>query len=274
MGSQFKQETLETCDGIDLYSEFLECPSPLGVAIIVHGYGEHSGIYRSFCQELNSENFNTLTYDLRGHGKSPGERGDITSLQDCLDDLDLAIARVQDRFQGLPIFLFGHNLGSSIVALHCAYTKASFAGTVLTHIPFDIESSSTQRVMKPLLKLFSPIESTYSPQTFPGVDSGEDELMHNEKLSIVSTIELDEAHNYLLVNGDRLTHPLYVVASGAVASTHKEFFDGTYSYQKEFKRADHHLSQAELKADLIPWVKARLNDKPFDDDEAEEGVTA
>ena len=274
MGSQFRQETLETCDGVDLYSEFLECSSPLGVAIIVHGYGEHSGIYRTFCQELNEENLITFTYDLRGHGKSPGERGNITSLQDCLDDLDLAIARVQDRFQGLPIFLLGHNLGSSIIALHCAYTKATFAGAVLTHMPFDIESSSAQRVMKPLLKLFSPIESTYIPRSFPEVDPSKDELMHEEKLSIVSTIELDEAHNYLLGNGDRITHPLYVVAGGGVVSSHQEFFDSTYSYQKEFKRTDHHLLQDELKAHLITWVKARLKDKPFEDEETEEGVTA
>ncbi len=80
MNALITEETLEASDGSELFCRLFSCPEPKGVVTILHGYREHTGLYESFAKELQSQNIAVFSYDLRGHGKSPGERGDIYSI--------------------------------------------------------------------------------------------------------------------------------------------------------------------------------------------------
>ncbi|WP_132318577.1 alpha/beta fold hydrolase [Pseudobacteriovorax antillogorgiicola] len=268
------QETIETCDGLDLFCETYPVDEPQGVAIISHGFGEHCGVYKSLADALQDQNFAVFTYDLRGHGKSPGERGDFGSLGDVVDDLELLVARANERYESKPLFLLGHNIGGSIAAIYTVKTRPHIGGLLLSHLPFHIESSSVQRIIKPLLKVFLPIESEHKAQDFLGAVQANDELLHHQALTMMATVELDEGHHRLQRKGDQLVCPLYVVCKKSHGAEHQRFFDRTLSYSKEIALHDMHPSAPSVFEPMIAWMAKRVPefesmDEAVEDDDTE-----
>jgi len=89
--------------------------NPVGLVIFTHGYGEHSGYYDEFALFFNKKGFACITYDLRSHGLSEGKRGHVPEYEFFLDDLQNVINFSTGLFNKIPVYLFGHSLGGSIV---------------------------------------------------------------------------------------------------------------------------------------------------------------
>jgi alpha-beta hydrolase superfamily lysophospholipase len=112
------EESTVTSDGQALFARrWLPDSQPKAVVLIVHGYAEHSGRYDHVGAALVERGYAVEAFDLRGHGKSPGRRAFIRSFDEYLADLDALLADVERRHPGTPVFLLGHSMGGSIVAL-------------------------------------------------------------------------------------------------------------------------------------------------------------
>jgi alpha-beta hydrolase superfamily lysophospholipase len=85
--------------------------------IIVHGIAEHGARYRHAAEALARRNIASFVYDQRGHGMSPGTRAHIGDFTDFAADLRLIGAHLQQRFPELPLFVWGHSMGSVVVLL-------------------------------------------------------------------------------------------------------------------------------------------------------------
>lgn len=85
---------------------------PIARVIIVHGLGEHSDRFGNLVEPLTDSGFAVHSYDLRGHGRSGGQRGHIDRWQDFRRDLLDFLAVVQASSGDEPVFLYGHSLGS------------------------------------------------------------------------------------------------------------------------------------------------------------------
>ncbi|MEX0798139.1 MAG: alpha/beta fold hydrolase [Bacteriovoracaceae bacterium] len=107
-------KVIETKDNLKLNCEILENGSPVWI-IVTHGLGEHcmrhSHLFRMF-----SQYFNILLYDLRGHGNSGGSRGNVSSFNDYIEDLDDVIRFLQNQYGLKRFILFGHSMGGLITA--------------------------------------------------------------------------------------------------------------------------------------------------------------
>jgi alpha-beta hydrolase superfamily lysophospholipase len=104
--------TLKTADGLDLYLRHWETE---GVPrqwtfVLVHGLGEHSGRYKHFAEWFTPRGATVYAMDLRGHGRSGGQRGHAPSLNALLDDIDLVVKRARTASGGPPV-LIGHSFG-------------------------------------------------------------------------------------------------------------------------------------------------------------------
>lgn len=99
-----------------LYAETFSPSAPAkGIVVITHGYAEHCGRYREVAHVIVKAGWAALTYDVRGHGKSPGARGAIDRFQTYLDDLAAIIAGSRSLAPaGAPLILLGHSHGSLI----------------------------------------------------------------------------------------------------------------------------------------------------------------
>ncbi|MEA5570749.1 alpha/beta hydrolase [Calothrix sp. UHCC 0171] len=97
--------------------------APRGILAIVHGLGGHSGLYGNIVHQLIPKDFAIYSVDLRGHGKSSGQRGYINSWDEYRDDVSNFLKFIASQNPEIPIFLLGHSLGGLIVldyVLHSA----------------------------------------------------------------------------------------------------------------------------------------------------------
>jgi alpha-beta hydrolase superfamily lysophospholipase len=120
-------------DGLNLYFRAWQTEQEQkGVICLVHGLGEHSGRYANWADLLNQAGYSLLTYDLRGHGKSAGQRGHVRSFEDYLKDTDLLLKEAQDRYPRVAMFLYGHSLGALIVSEYVLSRKPKLNGVIIT----------------------------------------------------------------------------------------------------------------------------------------------
>ena len=110
------QTSAQAPDGLRLHYQAWEPDGkPRAVVALVHGLGEHVARHAALGEALVRADFAMMGFDLRGHGRSDGLRGDAASYELLLDDIDALMRWVQLSHPRLPVFLYGHSLGGSLV---------------------------------------------------------------------------------------------------------------------------------------------------------------
>ena len=80
----------------------------------MHGLGEHAGRYERFAHGMAAHGMATFAVDLRGHGKSPGQRGHVDSWSQWTDDATSFVRYVQSVADGEVVPL-GHSFGGAVM---------------------------------------------------------------------------------------------------------------------------------------------------------------
>lgn len=100
-----------TCPSGDLQVRTWQANEPGWIALLAHGYGEHSGRYRWLAERLAQEGAAVHVPDHVGHGGSPGERALLTDAETVVADLEHIRQAAAREHPGLPLVLIGHSLG-------------------------------------------------------------------------------------------------------------------------------------------------------------------
>jgi len=108
--------TLTGFGGLSLYYQSW-CPDEETRAVVgmVHGLGNHSGWFRSMAEALVDQGFAVYGMDLRGHGRSPGQRAYINRWAELREDFAGFRQLMASQHPGLPCFALGHSLGGIIL---------------------------------------------------------------------------------------------------------------------------------------------------------------
>ncbi|HEY2677140.1 MAG TPA: alpha/beta hydrolase [Steroidobacteraceae bacterium] len=99
--------------------------------IIVHGIAEHGGRYHHAADALAANAIACFVYDQRGHGQSSGPRAHVDDFSCFAQDLQQVGQAIRRRFPALPLFVWGHSMGS-VVVLRAAVEGLSWARGVIT----------------------------------------------------------------------------------------------------------------------------------------------
>ncbi len=129
---EHKESTIESSDHLHLFTQSWKTPFSKAVLIVVHGLKDHSSRYNSFAETLAANGYAVHSLDLRGHGKSEGERAFVKSFDDYLDDLGLFFDQVRREESDKPFFLFGHSMGGAIALLYSLTRNPNIKGLVLS----------------------------------------------------------------------------------------------------------------------------------------------
>lgn len=160
-GDMYETIDLHSNDGISLFACHWRVDHPQGAVCLVHGIGEHSGRYAHLASFLNQAGYEMIGFDLRGHGRSGGQRGHIPAFDSFMDDIELILSRAYQLCPGKPLFLYGHSLGGNLVINYLLRRSPSLAGAVATgpalRIAFEPPAAKVAlgRFMNNLLPKFS-----------------------------------------------------------------------------------------------------------------------
>ncbi len=102
--------------GLSLFRRTWRPPGPTRAALInVHGLGDHSGLYPTLVQFFTARGIAVYAYDVRGNGRSPGQRAYVERWDEYLDDLARFVELVRKEEPGIPLFVLGNSLGGLTV---------------------------------------------------------------------------------------------------------------------------------------------------------------
>ncbi len=129
----------------------------VGVAVVVHGYAEHSGRYTHVADRLVAAGFATYAIDHNGHGRSAGRRGNVERLTGVEADLDRLLRIAAERHPGLPVFVVAHSLGALLALDYVLGTPYPLRGLVLSGTPLDVAvGSKAERIAAKVLSSVIP----------------------------------------------------------------------------------------------------------------------
>ncbi|TDT31203.1 alpha/beta hydrolase [Naumannella halotolerans] len=106
--------------------------NPTWIALLCHGYGEHSGRYDAVAERLAADGAAVYALDHAGHGRSDGERVLITDFEDVVDDFARLEWTARAEHPGLPVVLIGHSMGGMIAARYAQRHPDELAAVVLS----------------------------------------------------------------------------------------------------------------------------------------------
>ncbi|WP_193165858.1 alpha/beta hydrolase [Microbulbifer hainanensis] len=198
----------------------------LGVVVISHGLGEHSGRYRALARYLNAAGFSVYALDHFGHGLSEGKRGHIDDFAHFSEDLyhflrlvrrDLDGERRADG--GRQIHLLGHSMGG-VIAAGCAIRFGGMESLILSAPGFrgGAEPSAVERwlvhrlaVVAPRLSLPNRIDPHWLSRD-PAVvaDYCADDLVHN-RVTLQWFVAFLREREFLRARLEQITVPCLVL---------------------------------------------------------------
>ena len=105
---------------------------PRYLALVVHGYGEHSGRYEELAGVLVAHGAAVFAPDHVGHGRSAGERVLIEDFEHVVGDVHAAAKRARAAHPGVPVVMIGHSMGGLIAARYAQRYGDELAALVLS----------------------------------------------------------------------------------------------------------------------------------------------
>jgi alpha-beta hydrolase superfamily lysophospholipase len=271
------EETFAGRGGLEIFFRTWQpVGTPRGVVVIVPGFNSHSGYFGWVVQQLASAGLAVYAVDLRGRGKSQGERFYVSDFGDYLSDVD-GVARIaRSREPGLPVFVLGHSAGGVIA---CAYTlehQAELAGLVCESFAFRVPAPDVAlAILKgighvaPHAHVFKLKNEDFSRDPVVVKAMNEDPLITNENQPAQTVAEMVRADERLERDFPLMQLPVMILHGTADKATKPSgsqlFFDTVGSKDKTLKLYEGHfhdllndVGRELVMADIQGWIRARV----------------
>ncbi len=106
--------------------------------VIVPGFNSHSAYYAWAVEQLVADGLAVYALDLRGRGKSDGERFYVDKFADYISDVTACVDLAKSREPGLPVFLLGHSAGGVVACLYAVEHQSELAGFICESFAFQV----------------------------------------------------------------------------------------------------------------------------------------
>jgi len=188
--------------------------------ILVHGLGEHIRRYSLWADKFISKGYGFIGVDLPGHGNSEGRRGVMNSYKLAAEMIDIQIRELKKTFPGIPVFLYGHSLGGTIVLQYVLQNKPQIKGVIVTSpwLRLSFEPSKAKLKLVSIMKGIMP--SLVQPSGLivehvshdPAViDSYKNDPLNHNKISVGLVHSTISAAEYSLSHASELKLPLLLI---------------------------------------------------------------
>jgi acylglycerol lipase len=133
------EERCESAGGVEIFvRSWRPERKARAVVAIVHGFNSHGGQYLWAAEQLQARGFAVYALDLRGRGRSQGERFYVERIEEYLSDVGALLGLVRSREPGLKVFLLGHSAGGVISSVYTLDHQAELAGLICESFAFKV----------------------------------------------------------------------------------------------------------------------------------------
>ncbi|MDA0577812.1 MAG: bifunctional alpha/beta hydrolase/class I SAM-dependent methyltransferase [Verrucomicrobia bacterium] len=240
----------KTWDGAALFCRTWAPTGPSDKAVIlIHRGHEHSGRLQELLDALDLPAFWAFSWDNRGHGKSPGERGHAPSYSALVRDLDAFVRHVcaTHSISIENVAIVANSVGAVTAAAWVhdyalrirAMVLAAPAFRIKLYIPFAIPMLRMLMRVKPKAVISSYVKSkmlTHDPAQARAYD--EDSLITRD-ISVKILLGLHDASTRIMADAGAIETPTLVLSGGAdwvvQNSAHRRFYRGLSSRIKRLE---------------------------------------
>jgi alpha-beta hydrolase superfamily lysophospholipase len=271
-----REETLEN-QGLKIFFRSWRPPTTVrGAVVVVPGFNSHSGYYAWVAQRLAAVGHATYAVDLRGRGRSDGERFYVDRFVDYVSDIAALMDVVKPRDAGLPVFLLGHSAGGVLACLYTLEHPSALAGLICESFAFQTPAPDFALAVLKGLSHVAPHahvlrlkneDFSRDPQIVAAMNN--DPLIAHETQPTKTVAELVRSDERLAEEFGRITLPLLILHGtedkAAKSSGSQLFYDRAGSTDKTLKLYDGHfhdllndLGKETVMTDITAWIEARL----------------
>ncbi len=270
-------ESFTGAGGIRLHLRSWEAAEPhRAVLAICHGFNSHSGQYAWVAEQVAAHGLAVMAIDLRGRGRSEGERFYVKDVADYVFDIRGMIAIVKERYPGLPIYLLGHSAGGVVSCTFALDHGNEIDGLICESFAFQMPAPGfVLSAIKGLSHVAPHLgvltlkmkDFTRDPVALATLEA--DPLTADESQPAATVAALVRADERLHDNFDKITIPLLILHGTddrATVFRGSEFFhEHAGSEDKTFKLYEGHyhdllndVGKENVLADILGWIEARL----------------
>lgn len=218
-----------------------------GAIVLIHRGHEHSGRMAHLADELALPDFDVFAYDMRGHGRSPGVRGDSPSFATSVRDLQTFVDHIA-TIHGVEIadlIVIAQSVGAVLASTWAHDYAPKIRGLVLAspafkvklYVPFARPGLALMRKLRGNFFVNSYVKAkflTHDPERIASY--GTDPLI-SRPISVNILLGLYEAADRVVADAAAITLPVQLLISGSDWVVHHapqhRFFERLTSARKE-----------------------------------------
>src|SRR5690349_25064295 len=125
-----KESTFEGVGGLKIFTRSWQPEKPRGVVVIVPGFNSHSGQYLQVGEQVAAQDLAAYAIDLRGRGRSEGERFFVEKMEDYTDDVATLIRTAKSEDPGVPAFRLGHSACGVVSCIYALDYQSEIDGLI------------------------------------------------------------------------------------------------------------------------------------------------
>ena len=272
-----KEEHVSGSSGLNI---FVRSWRPNGAAravvVICHGLNAHSGQYQGVGEQFAAAGLAVYALDLRGRGRSDGERFYVEKFADYVSDVATVIALAKRREPGLSVYLLGHSAGGVVSCIYTLEHQSELAGLICESFAFQIPAPDFAiAVLKGLshlaphahvVKLHNE-DFSRDPEVVRSMNA--DPLIAHEVQPTRTAAEMARADDRLKREFPLITLPILILHGTLDRVTRPSgsqlFYDTAGSADKTLKLYEgyyhdllHDIGKEKVMADITAWIDARV----------------
>ncbi len=272
------EDTFTSQDGLRIFFRaWHPTDAARAIVVIVPGFNSHSGYYDWVAAQLGAIGLGVFAMDLRGRGKSDGERFYVDRFEDYVQDVAGLVTRARSRDPGLPVFLLGHSAGGVVSCLYALDHQAELAGLICESFAYQVPAPDFALTVFKGLSHIAPHahilrlkNEDFSRDPAVVARMNADPLTAHETQPTKTLAEMVHADERLEREFPNITLPVLILHGTADKATKpagsQSFYDTARSSDKTLKLYDGYVhdllndvGKETVMADIASWISARLS---------------
>jgi len=246
-----QHQTFTTHDGVDLFYRYWPATAaadePRKAILLFHRGHEHSGRIAHLVDELDLPGIDFFAWDARGHGLSPGARGDSPDFATSVRDVQTFCEHLASTYgiEEENLAVIAQSVGAVIVATWAhdyaprirALVLASPAFKVKLYVPFARQGLALMRTFRGNFFVNSYVKARFLSHDPQRVASYDNDPLITKAISVNVLLGLYQAAERVVADAQAIQIPTQLLISGADFVVHRkpqeQFFDRLGTLRKE-----------------------------------------